>query len=139
MEKRQGFRGKSAGAGSRAVFFQEELVKRWWAQRPDQILAFEHHLQRIKLSQIIQNGFFQQGACPLLPVQSEVLNAVPASGQWIESVTDWAIRITDWCLSADWAFSQCQRIMIEFSAFWLSDCPYLPTTRLGGAIYTPDC
>ena len=28
-----------------------------------------------------------------------------SSGQWIESVTDWAIRITDWCLSTDWTSS----------------------------------
>ena len=27
-------------------------------------------------------------------------------GQWIESVTDWAIRITDWCLSTDWTSSR---------------------------------
>ena len=53
------------GAGSRAVFFQEELVKRWWAQRPDQILAFEHHLQPVQWGWIVQNGFFLQRACPL--------------------------------------------------------------------------
>ena len=28
------------------------------------------------------------------------------TGQWIESVTDWAIRITDWCLSTDWTASR---------------------------------
>ena len=28
------------------------------------------------------------------------------TGQWIESVTDWAIRITDWCLSTDWTSSR---------------------------------
>ena len=27
------------------------------------------------------------------------------SGQWIESVTDWAIRITDWGLFPDWVSS----------------------------------
>ena len=27
------------------------------------------------------------------------------TGQWIESVTDWAIRITDWCLFPDWVSS----------------------------------
>ena len=30
---------------------------------------------------------------------------VAQSGQWIESVTDWAIRITDWGLFPDWVSS----------------------------------
>ena len=29
----------------------------------------------------------------------------PSTGQWIESVTDWAIRITDWGLFPDWVSS----------------------------------
>ena len=29
----------------------------------------------------------------------------PLAGQWIESVTDWAIRITDWGLFPDWVSS----------------------------------
>ena len=40
-------------------------MKRWWAQRPDQISAFEHHLQPVKWGRIVQKGFFLQGACPL--------------------------------------------------------------------------
>ena len=40
-------------------------MKRWQAQRSDQILAFEHHLQLVKCGRIVQNGFFLQGACPL--------------------------------------------------------------------------
>ena len=40
-------------------------MKRWWAQRPDQISAFEHQLQRVKWGRMVQNGFFLQGACPL--------------------------------------------------------------------------
>ena len=40
-------------------------MKSRWAQRPDQILAFENHLQPVKWGRIVQNGFFLQGACPL--------------------------------------------------------------------------
>ena len=40
-------------------------MKSRWAQRPVQILAFEHHLQPVKWGRIVQNGFFLQGACPL--------------------------------------------------------------------------
>ena len=40
-------------------------MKSRWAQRPDQILAFENHLQLVKWGRIAQNGFFLQGACPL--------------------------------------------------------------------------
>ena len=40
-------------------------MKRWWAQRPDQRSAFEHHLQPVNWGRVVQNGFFLQGACPL--------------------------------------------------------------------------
>ena len=40
-------------------------MKRWWAQRADQILALEHHVQPVDLGRIVQKGFFLQGACPL--------------------------------------------------------------------------
>ena len=33
------------------------------------------------------------------------LGAEHLAGQWIESVTDWAIRITDWGLFPDWVSS----------------------------------
>ena len=36
-------------------------MKRWWAQRPDQISAFEYHLQRVKWGRIIQNGLPRTG------------------------------------------------------------------------------
>ena len=52
------------GAGSRALFFQEELVKSRWAQRPDQILAFEHHSQPVKWGRIVQNGLPRTGGKP---------------------------------------------------------------------------
>ena len=31
---------------------------------------------------------------------------IAPTGPWIDSVTDWAIRITDWCLSTDWTSSR---------------------------------
>ena len=64
VEESQGFGVKSAGAGSRAVFFQEELVKSRRAQRPDQNLAFEHHLQTVKWGRILQNGLPRTGGKP---------------------------------------------------------------------------
>ena len=39
-------------------------MKRWWAQRPDQILAFEHHLQAVKWGRIVQNGLPRTGGKP---------------------------------------------------------------------------
>ena len=64
VEESHRFCVKSLGAGSRAVFFQEELVRRWWAQRPDQILAFEHHSQPVKWGRIVQNGLPRTGGKP---------------------------------------------------------------------------
>ena len=63
VEESQGFGVKSAGAGSHAVFFQEELVKSRRAQRPDQNLAFEH-LQTVKWGRIAQNGLPRTGGKP---------------------------------------------------------------------------
>ena len=39
-------------------------MKRWWAQRPNQMLAFEHNLQPIKWGRIIQNGCVRTGGKP---------------------------------------------------------------------------
>ena len=82
------------GAGSRAVFFQDELVKRWWAQRPDPILAFEHHLQFVKWGRIVQKGIFLQGACPLyaaiLSVRSVPILQVVNGIQMLKFI--WALR-----------------------------------------------
>ena len=40
-------------------------MKRWWAQRPDQISAFEHHLQLVKWGRIVQNGLPRTGGKPI--------------------------------------------------------------------------
>ena len=39
-------------------------MKRWWAQRPDQIVAFEHHLQVVKWGRIVQKGLPRTGGKP---------------------------------------------------------------------------
>ena len=39
-------------------------MKSRWAQRPDQILAFEHHLQPVKWGRIVQNGLPRTGGKP---------------------------------------------------------------------------
>ena len=39
-------------------------MKSRWAQRPDQILAFEHHLQHVKWGWIVQNGLPRTGGKP---------------------------------------------------------------------------
>ena len=54
---------------------------------------------------------FKSVFCPYLWPDSRCLASGfahvphPPSGQWIESVTDWAIRITDWGLFPDWVSS----------------------------------
>ena len=67
-------------------------------------------------------------------------------GQWIESVTDWAIRITDWGIFPDWMSSHARLAdppvnaeLRHIWASWLADCLYFPTARLGGAVRTTDC
>ena len=52
------------GAGSRTVFFQDEFVKTWWAQRQDQILAFKHNFQSVEWGRIVQNGLPRTGGKP---------------------------------------------------------------------------
>ena len=37
--------------------------------------------------------------------RSYLITSLHPTGQWIESVTDWAIRITDWGLFPDWVSS----------------------------------
>ena len=36
-------------------------MKRWWAQRPNQISAFEHHVQPVKSGRIVQSGLPRKG------------------------------------------------------------------------------
>ena len=40
------------------------------------------------------------------------------TGQWIESVTDWAVRITDWCLFADWIAIHASGQWTEYITDW---------------------
>ena len=61
----------------------------------------------------VNNSEYVSPAVPCRP-GTQARNLAPTSrgevagtnpGQWIESVTDWAIRITDWGLFADWVSS----------------------------------
>ena len=57
------------------------------------------------------------------------------SGQWIESVTDWAIRITDWDLFPDWVSSHARladpiHLMPNNGKCTHSGFPIAPISRL---------
>ena len=45
-------------------------MKRWWAQRPDQLLAFKHHLQPVTWGGIKKNGLPRTGGKP--PVEDSI-------------------------------------------------------------------